>query len=90
MKRAAEVEEKRNQIMRSIRGAGNDANTITRIKTTAKKKHGLRFQFEDVTAEYLRAFANDIKILVEAIQNLFMALDQKGKVGFLRQQQQTG
>jgi hypothetical protein len=82
MNRAARVEEKRNQIIHSVWGAGKNANTITRVKATAKEKHGLRFQFEDVTAESLQDFANDIKALAEDIGDFNWALAEKGKEGF--------
>ena len=80
IKRAADIEEKRNQITHSIWGAGKDANSITRIKTTAKEKHGIRFHFEDVTADTLAAVADEIKVLAEDIQQLHFSLLERGKV----------
>lgn len=77
--RAGRVEDKRNQITHSLWGAGKDANTITRIKATAKEKHGIRFQFEDVSSEYLADFATEIKVLAEEIQRFWIYLMESGK-----------
>ena len=51
MKRAGQAEEKRNQIIHSVWAAGKDKDHITRFKTTAKEKHGIRFKFEEVSAD---------------------------------------
>jgi hypothetical protein len=80
IKHAAELEGKRNQITHSIWGAGKDADHITRIKTTAKEKHGIRFHFEDVSAEALKAVADDIKNLAEDFQRFQFDLLKKGKI----------
>jgi hypothetical protein len=80
IKREADIEEKRNQITHSIWGAGNDANIVTRIKTTVKEKHGIRFHFEDVIADTLAAVADEIKVLAEDIQRLHFSLLERGKV----------
>jgi len=74
MKRAGKIEEKRNQITHSVWGAGKDANSITRFKTTAKEKCGLRFKFEDVTADDLAEIADDIKKLAHEIQDFTINL----------------
>jgi hypothetical protein len=79
MNRAGKVEEKRNQITHSLWAAGEDANSITRIKTTAKEKHGIRFKFENVTATYLSEFATEIKKLAEEIQKYQLHLIKNGK-----------
>ncbi|MFC3151283.1 hypothetical protein ACFOEK_09625 [Litoribrevibacter euphylliae] len=77
--RAGQAEEKRNQITHSIWGAGKDADSITRIKTTAKEKHGIRSQFEDVSSGDLEAFAIEIKELAHEIQNFLIYLIKNGK-----------
>jgi len=77
--RAAKAEDQRNQITHSVWGAGENASSITRIKTTAKEKHGIRFHFENVTADQLAAFAKDIKILAHDIQQFWFLLLQNGK-----------
>ena len=79
MTRAGQVEDKRNQITHSIWGVGKDTDTITRIKTTAKEKHGIRFHFEDVSSGYLANFATEIKVLAEEIQRYWIHLMENGK-----------
>ena len=79
MKRAANAEEQRNQIVHSLWGAGADATSITRIKATAKERHGVRFHFESVTAERLAAFAFEIKTLAQDFQQAWLLLIQSGK-----------
>ena len=49
MKRAAEAEAKRNQLTHSLWGAGDSADTITRIKTTAREKRGIHFDSAQVS-----------------------------------------
>jgi hypothetical protein len=53
LKRALQVEEKRNVISHSIWGTGQTPNSITRINTTAKISKGLRRQFEQTTVKDL-------------------------------------
>ena len=79
IRRASETEEKRNQITHSLWAAGQDAANITRIKTTAKEKHGIRFHFENVTGEQLAEFAREIKVLAHDIHNFWISLIQTGK-----------
>lgn len=74
IKRAADTEEKRNQITHSLWGAGDDTSSITRIKTTAKEKHGIRFHFENVTGSQLGEFAHEIKALAHDIQKFCISL----------------
>jgi len=73
MQRAAAAEEKRNQITHSMWGAGGDADTITRIKTTAKEKHGFRFHDENISSEKLSSFVIEIKGLASEIQDFSIA-----------------
>jgi hypothetical protein len=79
MQRAAATEEKRNKITHSIWGAGDDTDTITRIKTTAKEKHGIRFHHEKVSSGYLSSFVIEIKSLASEIQDFSLALADQGK-----------
>lgn len=79
IKRSSEIEARRNQITHSIWGAGTEPNAITRIKTTAKEKHGLKFDSENVTANDLANFANEIKVLVRDIDNFGISLIDQGK-----------
>lgn len=62
MKSASQLEEKRNQITHSVWAAGDSAETITRIKTTAKERHGIRFHFESVKAQ-------DLRVLLSILRN---------------------
>jgi hypothetical protein len=72
MKRARELEELRNQITHSVWAAGDTPETVTRIKTTAKEKHGLRFDFQKVSGQDLGKVADDIKQLAGEIQQFWM------------------
>lgn len=80
MKSAAQLEEKRNQITHSVWATGGNAETITRCKTTAKEKHGVRFCFESVKAEDLQSVVTEIKNLAERIQRFHIRLLESGKV----------
>lgn len=80
MKRAGQTEDKRNQIIHSVWAAGKDKDHITRIKTTAKEKHGIRFKFEEVSAESLQEFAKDIKILAEELLRLQLDMLSRQKI----------
>jgi hypothetical protein len=74
MKRAGELERLRNQITHSVWGAGSTPETVTRIKTTAKEKRGLRFDFEEVSAQDLGRVADDLKELAGDTQGFWMSL----------------
>ena len=79
MRRAADLEAKRNQITHSIWAAGRTPETITRCKTMAKEKHGIRLDFEDLAKSDLAAIACDLKQLAGEIQRLWMRLLESGK-----------
>ncbi len=79
IRRAADAEEKRNQITHSLWAAGAEADSITRIKTTAKERHGIRFHFENVTSRQLAEFAREIKVLANDVQSFWRLLVQSGK-----------
>ena len=83
IKRAATLEEKRNQITHSVWVVGNTTTSITRVKTTAKEPHGIRHQFEEVTSDHLNALAIEISQLAEEMQSFHIALVQEGKVANL-------
>jgi hypothetical protein len=72
VRRAGEAEDKRNQITHSLWTAGDSPETITRIKTTAKEKHGVRFHFESVNAIQLSDFARELKVLASDIQSFWL------------------
>jgi hypothetical protein len=79
MKRAAQLEEKRNQITHSVWAAGKTAETVTRIKTTAKEKRGIQFDFHQVSAQDLGAVAQEIKTLAEDVQRFRIGLISAAK-----------
>jgi hypothetical protein len=79
MARAAQIEEKRNQITHSAWAAGPVAGAATRIKKTAKEKHGIRFHFENIAEPRLSELANDIKQLAGDIQVFWINLLRTGK-----------
>lgn len=66
--KALMVEEKRNVITHSVWAAGNTPETITRIKTTAKKSKGLRHQFEQMSVDDLNKIAEQIAELAQEIR----------------------
>src|SRR5688572_25857525 len=74
MKRAARAEETRNQISHSLWAAGDRADTITRIKVTAKEKRGINFQFHSVSDTDLAAVALELQRLASDIQAFWMQL----------------
>jgi hypothetical protein len=80
MKRAGQAEEKRNQIIHSVWAAGKDKDHITRFKTTAKEKHGIRFKFEEVSATDLNDFAKDIRELAEELMNFQIDMLNRNKI----------
>jgi hypothetical protein len=79
VQRCADLEETRNQIIHSVWGAGGTPDSITRIKTTAKEKHGIRFHFEQVTEADLAQVAADIKLLANDILRFQLKLLEAGK-----------
>ena len=79
MSQAGNIEGTRNNITHSIWGAGNDKDHITRIKTTAKQKRGLKFQFEKLSAQDLNDFAQKTLQLAQEIQSFWLELVKNGK-----------
>jgi hypothetical protein len=78
-KRAGRLEEERNQIVHSIWAAGKNPGTVTRIKTTAKERRGIHFDFQEVGADDLDIVANEIKTLAEEAQRFWIDLISAGK-----------
>lgn len=74
MNRAAKLEEKRNQIVHSTWAVGATADTVTRIKTTAKERSGLRFQFVQVAEQDVADVASDIKGLAADVELFWLHL----------------
>jgi len=79
MKRACHVEKERNRIAHSIWGAGENRDTLTRIKTTAKERQGLSFQYESVTTDMLREIATEIRQVANDVLSFQVSLMDKGK-----------
>jgi len=74
MARAESVEKKRNQITHSMWLAGKTADEITRMKTTAKQKDGLRFHVASLTVPDLEAVATEILEVATAVQDFSIRL----------------
>jgi len=79
MKRAANLEGKRNLITHSVWAAGDTADTVTRIKMTAKETGGLSFQVKKFGENDLKAVAHDLKELSAEILEFMQRLIQNGK-----------
>lgn len=58
--RVSQAEEKRNAMIHSFWGAGRTKETITRIKTTAKRSKGLKFHFQEMKVQELDEVADFI------------------------------
>ena len=71
MTRAAQAEDRRNQITHSLWLGAVDPRSVTRHKTTAKERHGMKFQWEEISAAALAGFAHEIKALALDIQNFW-------------------
>jgi hypothetical protein len=61
--RAGRIEEERNRIVHSIWGADENGVTVTRIKVTAREKHGHRTDSEEYDDDRLAEFARQIRSL---------------------------
>jgi hypothetical protein len=79
IKRARELEDIRNAITHSVWAAGRQADTVTRIKLTAREKQGLHFDFESVTVENLGKVAEEMRQLAEDVQRFWIRLVEAGK-----------
>ncbi|MGA3288136.1 MAG: hypothetical protein ABSD46_12000 [Bacteroidota bacterium] len=79
MDKAATLESRRNQITHSIWGVGNDPQSITRMKASAKEKHGFQFQVEDIQVQGLSDFVSEIKQLVADVQFFWIDLSKDEK-----------
>jgi hypothetical protein len=70
MRRADKVEQRRNEVVHSIWAAGGSPDTVTRVKFTAKVKHGWRVREEQVSARDLAETAEAIRELAAELQYL--------------------
>jgi hypothetical protein len=80
MIRSGQLEEERNKVTHSVWGVGNSPNTITRIKITAREKHGFKADFEQYDEECLRDVSDRIKTLAAELQRFHIDLLERGKV----------
>ena len=80
VKRAAQAEETRNQITHSIWAAGDAADRITRIKTTAKESRGFHFHAEGWSESDLAKVALELKTLAGDIQAFWIDLLEDSQV----------
>jgi hypothetical protein len=74
MNKVTKVTAERNQIVHSVWGAGGGPGTITRMKTTVKENHGLRFNWQSVKADDLYVIATDIKESAEQVDRFHIQL----------------
>jgi len=84
MNKAGNIEENgegvsRNKIIHSIWAAGRDKDHITRVKTNERKKNGLKFQFEELSAQELAAFAKETRNLADEISRFYLKLIENNK-----------
>ena len=77
--KAEDLEVRRNQIIHSRWGVGDNALSITRFKMTAKQARGNQFQVETITDRQLADFAKKIKILAQEVIELQFELIRAGK-----------
>ena len=72
--RLGDIEAKRNVITHSRWAAGETSDTISRIKITAKGKHGFKFDFETMSENQLIDIETEIKVLASDIQDFTLML----------------
>ena len=76
MKRANQVEQKRNSIVHSIYAAGTTSDMITRLKMIAKQDRGFKFSSQDLTAEDIHLIAEEISKVAEDIQQFSIRISK--------------
>jgi hypothetical protein len=80
MIRSGQLEEERNKLTHSVWAAGSSPDTITRIKITAREKHGFKADFEQYDEDRLHEVADGIKTLAAELQRFHIDLLERGKV----------
>lgn len=85
LKRAGQAEEKRNTVVHSS-WATDDANVnaISRIKVTARRSKGLRWQNEAYTAEQVHALADEIRSVATDLSAAMGELHKQGMIPYLK------
>jgi len=71
LKRIEHAEQERNKIIHSMWTAGNDEETITRFKITAKIRNGLMHQYEQLKVEHLNKIADEIAEVAAAVHDFW-------------------
>jgi len=74
MIKAGKIEEERNRITHSSWATGETPDSVTRIKMTAREKHGFVVQVQPYDADTLSSFTANIRSLSDEIFNFWMKL----------------
>lgn len=79
-KRAAAVEEKRNQITHSLWVTDVTTRNVLRMKSTAKEKHGYRFQSEAIDDQTLMTVVSEMRAIALALQAFHVSTIESSKL----------
>lgn len=77
--RADAVEQRRNQIVHSTWRSAGTPHVVTRIKTTARRKHGYKTDVENLNAADFRAISDEISGVKNDLVALARSLIDRGK-----------
>lgn len=75
--RVAQAGEKRNLITHSLWGADHTGEKIARIKATARKRKGLKHQFEEMTTSDLDAIADFTATVADEVRQFMSHIDEE-------------
>ncbi len=73
LSRVAQAEEKRNATIHAIWGPGTTKETVTRVKTTAKRSSGLKLHFQEMSVQDLDEIAD---FIADVTNDVLMSLPQ--------------
>jgi len=79
MKRANDLQDKRNRICHSIWGAGRKDGSVIRFKTTAKQKAGIKLKYEEMGEATFAKMGTDMKVLAYDINHFRESLLDQNK-----------
>ncbi len=79
LRRANELEQRRNVFTHSVWGAGEGTVSVQRFKTTARERHGVKHQSEEVTVDDFASLVLSIQELAYDIQRFHFELIGHGK-----------
>lgn len=79
-KRAGVIEEERNRFTHSTWGAGLSPTESTRIRVSVREKNGLRFQFEELGEDDVKAFNVSIRALANEVLGFRVRLVGESKL----------